>query len=91
LVDKYFLNTYDSQHKKTINSSGSIQMRLCENCLKRQETTAPYKIKASAKAEASLFSGLVNHAAGYCAYLIASHKPLKKHRVQFLNSDFVLK
>jgi len=66
-------------------------MRLCENYLKRQETTAPYKIKASAKAEASLFSCLVNHAAGYCAYLIASHKPLKKHRVQFLNSHFLLK
>lgn len=40
-------------------------MRLCENYLKRQETTAPYKIKASAKAEASLFSALVDHAAWY--------------------------
>ncbi|UHT66201.1 hypothetical protein ABEDC_3049 [Acinetobacter lwoffii] len=39
-------------------------MCLCENCLKRQETTAPYKIKASAKAEASLFSRLDDHADG---------------------------
>ena len=63
MVDKYFKNTYDLQYKKTINSSGSIQMRLCENYLKRQETTAPYKIKASAKAEASLFSGIDDQAA----------------------------